>query len=223
MKIKITLLLLINLMATLGYAQYDWTKGILVLKNGDTLVGEIELPMISKNLIAFNGEEKVKFRKDRKSEKVKYDETQVRKVIFKNSDTEIAYFEYVKLSETDKGLFKVITAGKVTLYARSVSVSSGNYMHGGGFGGFNGGGFNGGGFNGVGMWSYSYSDFNEFYALKDSETIASPLITAGISRSFKKRAIDYFYDCPKLVSQLENSTYKKDDIKEVVNFYNKCL
>jgi hypothetical protein len=209
MKTKITLLLLINLTVTLSYGQYDWTEGSLVLKNGDTLIGQIELPMISKNIIAFNGEEKVKFRKDRKSEKVKYDETQVAKVIFKNSDTEIAYFEYVKLSEKEKGLFKVITVGKVTLYARSVSVSSGNYMYGGGF-------------NGGGMWAYSYSDFNEFYALKDSETIASPLITAGIPRSFKKRAIEYFYDCPTLVSKLENGIYLKDDIREVVNFYNKC-
>jgi hypothetical protein len=36
------------------YGQYDWTKGELILKNGDTLKGQIKLPMISKNLIAFN-------------------------------------------------------------------------------------------------------------------------------------------------------------------------
>jgi len=208
MKIKITLLLLINLIVTLSYGQYDWTEGILVLKNGDTLAGQIQLPMISKDLIAFNGEEKVKYRKDRKSDKVKYDESQVSKVIFKNSDTEIAYFEYVKLSEKEKGLFKIIIKGKVTLYARSVSMSSANYMNTGGIG--------------FSMWSYSYYDFNEFYVLKENETIALPLITARISRSFKKRAIEYFYDCPVLISKLEDSTFKKEDVREIVSFYNKC-
>jgi hypothetical protein len=89
MKTKITALLFFNMIAISSYAQYDWTQGQLILKNSDTLVGEIRLPMISKNLVAINGEEKVTFRKDRKSEKTKYSESQVDKVIFRNSDSGI--------------------------------------------------------------------------------------------------------------------------------------
>lgn len=214
MKIKIALSLLFCSMVTLSYGQYDWTEGQLVLKNGDTLRGQIELPMISKDLITFNGTEKVKFRKDRKSDKVKYDESQVAKVIFKNSDTEVAYFEYVQLSEKTKGLFKVITKGKATLYARSVSVSSGNFMQGPSGPGFNS--------PNAGMWVYSFNDFNEFYVLRENESIANPLITARISRSFKKRAIEYFADCPALVTKLEEDIYIKDNVREVVQFYNQC-
>lgn len=210
MNLKITLIVLINFTLTVSYGQYDWTHGTLVFKNGDTIRGEIKLPMISKDIVAFNGEEKIKFRRDRESEKIKYDESQIDKVIFKNSDTEVAFFEYVKLSENKKGLFKIITKGKATLYARSVSISSGTYINGVAMGG------------GSGMWSYSYSDFNEFYILRENEIIASPLITARISRSFKKRAVDYFNDCPTLVSKLEESTLRKEDIREVVSFYNKC-
>tara|TARA_R110001583_G_scaffold35215_4_gene117423 strand:+ start:124 stop:759 length:636 start_codon:yes stop_codon:yes gene_type:complete len=210
MRTKITLLFCL-LTISFTYGQYDWTKGELVLKNGDTLRGQIKLPMISKNLIAFNGEEKVKYRKDRKSKKVKYDETRVEKVIFRNSDTEIAFFEYIQTSKNKKGLFKVISSGKATLYARSVSITSSTPMY---MAGPNGGTWN--------QWNYSFSDFNEFYVSREKEKIASPLITARISSSFKKRAMEYFSDCPKLISKLEKKIYVKDDIKDVVDKYNEC-
>ena len=186
-------------------------KGELVLKNRDTLKGQIKLPMISKNLVAINGKEKIKYRKNRKYKKTKYDENQVRKVIFRNSDTEVAYFEFIQTSEKKKGLFKVISSGKATLYARSVSITNSTPMY---MGGPNGGTWN--------HWNYSFSDFNEFYVLKEDEKIASPLITARISRSFKKRAMEYFFDCPNLVSKLDKRIYVKDDIKDVVDEYNAC-
>ena len=210
MRTKITLLFCL-LTISFSYGQYNWTKGELVLKNGDTLRGQIKLPMISKDLLAFNGKEKVKYRKDRKSKKVKYDETRVKKVIFRNSDTEIAFFEYLQTTKNKKGLFKVISSGKATLYARSVSVTSSTPMY---MGGPNGGTWN--------HWNYSYSDLNEFYVLREKEKIASPLITARISSSFKKRAMEYFSDCSKLISKLEEKIYVKDDIKDVVDEYNQC-
>jgi len=197
-------------MTTCSYGQYDWTEGELVLKNGDTLLGQMKLPIISKNLVAINGKEKVKYRKHRKAKKEKFDETQVEKLIFKNSDFETAYFRYIQTSENKKGLFKIITSGNATLYARNVSVSSGSPSYGGGING------------GFTYWSYSYSNFNEFYVSRKDEKIASPLITARISRSFKKRAMEYFSDCLELVRGLENRVYVKTDIREVVKFYNSC-
>ena len=209
MKINITLFFCI--LTFISYGQYDWTKGALVLNNGDTLKGQIKLPMISKNIIAINGKEKVKYRKDRKSKKVKYDESQVMKVIFKNSDTEIAFFEYIQTSKKKKSLFKVISSGTATLYARSVSITNSTPMY---MAGPNGGTWN--------HWNYSFNDFNEFYVLKENENIASPLITARMSRSFKKRAMEYFSDCSSVVSKLNEKIYIKDDIKEVVDEYNEC-
>lgn len=210
MRTKFTLFFCL-LAVSITYGQYDWTKGELVLKNGDTLKGQIELPMISKNIIAFNGKEKVKYRKDRKSKKVDYDETQVEKVIFRNSDTEIAFFEYIQTSKNTKGLFKVISSGKTTLYARSVSITYSTPMF---MAGPNGGTFN--------HWNYSFSDFNEFYVLREDEETASPLITARLSSSFKKRAMEYFADCPDLVSKLDKKIYIEEDIKVVVVEYNEC-
>lgn len=209
MKLKITLISL--LLTAISYGQYDWTKGELVLKNGDTLKGQIKLPMISKNLIAINGKENVKYRKNRKSKKVKYDETKVKKVIFRNSDTEVAFFEYIQTSKNKKGLFKVISSGKATLYARSVSITSSTPMY---MAGPNGGTWN--------HWNYSFNDFNEFYVLKENEKIALPLVTARVSRSFKKRAMEYFSDCSSVVKKLDKRIYIKNDIKEVVEEYNNC-
>ncbi|MDC6387680.1 hypothetical protein PP182_03240 [Maribacter sp. PR1] len=201
---KYKFLLFLFLSASLSYGQYSWTNGQLVLKNGEILVGQIKLPMISKNLIAFNGKEKVKYRKKRKSKINKFDETQVKSVIFRRSDSEIAYFEYIPISDNKKGLFQVITSGKATLYARSVSVTSAS----GPAGGFQ---------------VYSFNNFNEFYVIREGEELASPMITARLSRSFKKRAMDYFSDCSKLVAKLESKSYNKEDIKKVVEEYNNCL
>ncbi len=159
--------------------------------------------MVSKNLIAFNGKEKVSYRPNRKSKKVKYGAEQVKMVIFKNSDSETAYFEYIPILENKKGLFQVITSGKATLYARSVSVTSAS----GPAGGFQ---------------IYSFNNFNEFYVIREGEELASPMITARLSRSFKKRAMEFFSDCPKVVLKLENRIYKKEDIKSVVDEFNQC-
>lgn len=184
-------------------AQYNWTNGQLVLENGEILEGQIKIPMVSKNLIAFNGKEKVSYRPNRKSKKVKYGAEQVKMVIFKNSDSETAYFEYIPILENKKGLFQVITSGKATLYARSVSVTSAS----GPAGGFQ---------------IYSFNNFNEFYVIREGEELASPMITARLSRSFKKRAMEFFSDCPKVVLKLENRIYKKEDIKSVVDEFNQC-
>lgn len=210
MKLKITFLFCFMTVA-LTYGQYSWTDGELVLKNGTTLKGQIKLPMISKNLIAFNGKEKVNYRKNKKSKKIKYDESQVEKVIVRNPDNEVAYFEYIQTSKRKKGLFKIISSGKATLYARSVSMTSSTPIY---MAGPTGGVWN--------HWVYSFSDFNEFYVLRKNEQIASPLITARISSSFKKRAMEYFEDCPELVSKLDKKTYVKENIKEVVEEYNAC-
>ncbi|WAC02125.1 hypothetical protein N7U66_20505 [Lacinutrix neustonica] len=211
MKLKFTLLLLTFSMS-LSFAQYSWTKGELILKNGTTLTGLIKLPTVSKDLIAFNGKEKVKFKTDKKAKAQKFEETQVNQIVFRNSDTETAIFEYIPISKKRTGIFKIITKGKATLYAKNVSVNNSSgpaYM----------GGVNGG----TPMYyMYSYADFDEFYVLRENEEIASPLITIRPSRSFRHRAKEYFADCTSVVLKLKNKDYRKEDIKEMVEAYNNC-
>ena len=41
-----------------------------------------------------------------------------------------------------------------------------------------------------------------------------------LSKSFKKTAAEFFKDCPSIVEKIENKSYKKDDLEEIVKFYN---
>src|SRR5690606_15019144 len=211
MKYFLTLLVVIA-STSFAHCQYDWSKGELVLKNGTSLNGLIKLPTVSKDLIAINGREKVRFKTNKKSKTEKYDETQVKQIIFRPSDTETAYFEYVPISKNKHGIFKVITRGNATLYGKTVSTTSSAPMYmGGPTGGVH-----------PTHYMYSFNDYNEFYVMRENEAIASPLITVRISRSFKNRAIEYFADCPAIVSKLEEKEYRKEDIKEMIEDYNKC-
>jgi len=170
--------------------------------------------MVSNSLISFSKQEKVQYRNTIESKKTKYDESQVKKVIFTNSDTAVTYFEYLQISKNKKGLLKVISAGKATLYARSVRMSSSTstYM----------GSPSGGFWHNQSNSLNGFKDFNEFYVIREEEKIASPLITAGALRSFRKRAMEYFYDCPILADKIDRGIYFRHNIKAAVDEYNKC-
>ena len=193
-------------------AQYSWTQGQLLLKNGDTLSGEIRLPVVSKNVVNFGGKEKVRYRKTSEAKTTKFKEEDVAKIIF-HKDQNTATFIYVPTSKRKKEIFEIVTRGKATLYARRVSVSGATPMFGAaaatGMGPLN-------------YWSYSFDNYNEFYVMRSGETVASPLITIRLSRSFRKRAIDYFDDCPSLTQKLEQKLYEEEDIKTVIETYNAC-
>ncbi|SFU54050.1 hypothetical protein SAMN05216480_106145 [Pustulibacterium marinum] len=123
--------------------------------------------MISKNYIAYNAKDKVRFRKDKKSKKVKYNENEVSKVIIRILDLKPYLYKYVQVSKKRKELFYIMTSGKVTLYGRDVQTSRPNESN-------------------VGP-NYLSASEHEFYVLREGEPIASPLVTARISRSFKVR------------------------------------
>lgn len=60
-----------------------------------------------------------------------------------------------------------------------------------------------------------------FYVCRQSDAEAFRITSFGnISKNFKKTASEYFKDCPELVKKIEDKTFKKDDIEEVVRFYN---
>jgi hypothetical protein len=170
--------------------------------------------MISHSLITFNKHEKVQYRIDESSKKSKYDESQVKKILFTNSDTAVTYFEYVQISKNKKGLLRVVSTGKATLYARSVRIHNSAPMY--------TGNPNGGAWVNSGFSSNGIKDFNEFYVIKDEEKIASPLITAGAFESFRQRAMEYFYDCPILADKIDRKIYGIHNVKAVVDEYNQC-
>jgi len=203
---KKILCLLCIFLSTYAFSQHSWTEGTLYLKNGTVKTGLLKFPQVSKDLIAFNGKQKVKFKKNKKAKKQKYDHKQVDKVVFSFPDSDEATYVYIAVAKKKYELFEKIVEGKATLYARSVSYTR-TVGH---------------DFMTNQPVFYDFNDYDEFYVKKESENIASPLITLRISRSFKKRAMEYFANCPGLVAKLKDKTYRKEDIKEVVTIYNNC-
>ncbi|MGH1387408.1 hypothetical protein [Kordia sp.] len=203
---KIVLLICI-LVSFQTFAQHGWTEGTLYLKNGTAKNGLIKFPRVSKDLISFSGKQKVKFKKNKKAKKEKFDHKQVDKIVFTYEDSQTAVYRYIAVSNKKHELFKVITKGTTTLYARSVSYTSSPAV------------FHPGTMQPI---MYDFNDFDEFYVLKKGEKIALPLITIRISRSFKKRAMEYFADCPRVVAKLKDKTYRKEDVETVVKAYNNC-
>ncbi|MEZ4852991.1 hypothetical protein [Flavobacterium sp.] len=56
---------------------------------------------------------------------------------------------------------------------------------------------------------------------KQTEDVAEKCAAFGyIGNSFKKFINNYFKDCQKLISKVENKEFKKKNLEEIVEFYN---
>ncbi|VAV86207.1 hypothetical protein MNBD_BACTEROID02-243 [hydrothermal vent metagenome] len=198
------ILILSFLTFSISYGQYDWTPGKLVLKNGQTLKGLIKLPSGSNSFISM-GKSKLQFKKNKKSSKKKFGETQVNKVFFFGiSNSEIGYYEYVAISRKRKALFKLIINGKAKLYTRTVRVTT-----------------NIGFQDKDNLYGQSrYAEVKEFYVIRERETVATRLIGSKSLNSFKQHALNYFSDCKDLSSYISDDLYEEYDIRELINDYN---
>ncbi|WJS95096.1 hypothetical protein NYQ10_01280 [Flavobacterium johnsoniae] len=117
-------------------------------------------------------------------------------------------YKYKKEVDGFHKWLKVLIEGKVSLYKYDMS-------------GFNFGTIPGSGFSGMGMASTPVT----YYYVARGEDFEVSIITSlgNISKNFKKTASDYFKDCPVLVEKVNAKEFKKDDIFQVVKFYNtKC-
>ncbi|MEM6718329.1 MAG: hypothetical protein AAF611_03340 [Bacteroidota bacterium] len=206
---KKLLFLLCFIISIHAFGQHTWTEGTLHLNNGIVKKGLIIFPQVSKDLILFPKKQRVLFKANKKAKKEKYDHKNVEKVVFINADKEAEEYIYIPVSKKRHELFKKIVEGKATLYSRIVAYTEGS--------------------SGEQELSFTddfvmtdLNDYGEFYVLREGEKIASPLITLRLSRSFKKRAMEYFSDCPEIVAKLKDKTFRQEDIKEVVTMYNQC-
>ena len=183
----------------LSFSQYTWTDGEVILKNGEIISGEIKIPVVSKDLVHFNGKSKVRVKSKLNGDKEVFDENEIELIRFKYSQSEIAHYKYIPVSTNKKEIFCVVITGTVTLYGRAVRMTSSS----------------------PGIMTF-YS-LNEFYAQRRGEDIATPLKTARPSKSFRNRAIEYFHDCPTIVYKLKSKKPSTDKIVSIVKEYNECV
>lgn len=191
-------------MASTSFAQNGWISGEIFLKNGDSKSGLVKISKVSKDLIAIGGDQVVRFKPAKKGKKKKYRAPEIDHIILNEAGGAYnGFYEYVNVSDSRKELFRAVVTGKAILYQRNVTMTSSS-----------------GGANGM-MMTSSY-EVAEFYVLREGETLAMPLITGRISKSFRYRAVNFFADCPALVKKIENKTYRKKHVEQAVRAYNNC-
>ncbi len=217
---KYLLIFLVLFSANMVIAQYGWTEVELHLKNGKVLNGEAKLTMMSAGINM--GKEKLKFRDKNKKNKSKHLPEEVDFAVFtinykekidgeKFERTRIEKYipVYINQRQTRMGFVELMVDGKLKLVGRTVSVQTG-----GGFmpatGAPNSAPIYQPGFMGI---------HNQVMILREGE---KPEVFNQVSllKSFKNRAMDYFEDCPVLKTKLENKDFVKEDLQDIVKFYN---
>jgi hypothetical protein len=190
--VKSVIVLSCLVMTTLGFSQNN--KCIIYFKDNTKVEGLGKLKM----------DGQVKFRLNEDSEKVFYEPKFIDRV--EMNEGRLVTYKYKKIDDFGSEWLEVLVDGKACLYTNSITYNNPSM----GMGGMNGGmGFSGGG-------TVTY-----YYANHTGENTVYRIATyGGISRRFKKTGANFFKDCPTIVEKIENGTYKKDDLEQIVKFYN---
>ena len=204
------------------FAQYGWTKAEVTLKNGTVLKGEASLGMMSNGINL--AKEKLKFRKSKKAKgkKSKYLPKEIEQVIFtvtykekvgrkkvEKTRTETYIPVFLNKKQSKLGFVELLVDGELRLVGRTVAVQSG--------GGWN---HSTGAPGTAPVYVPGYmGSHNQVMFLKAGE---KPKIfnQVSLTKSFRKRAMDYFKDCPKLKNKIDKKEFEKEDLQTIVKFYN---
>jgi hypothetical protein len=194
---KTMLIIGIILFSLNSNSQKKTTK--LYLTNGDTIQGLAKITAFGK----------IKFRYNKKSKKKIYLPNQLIKFDLNEHDSKNTYaYKYIQGNQrsTKRKLMILITAGKIDLYRITTTTTSAPMA---------------GSFGGMGGMVMSFT-MDSYYVSRDDSDMVTKLTSRGtlFEKNFKKAASEYFKDCKSLVNKIQNKTYKKRDIEEIVEYYN---
>ena len=189
-------------------AQDEYLKGELYLSNGTIKSGYLQLPVITANTVSLKGREKIKFKENWSSKEFdKYFEKDVDSLVLSDG----RFYEFIPIRNKRKTLCMLLSTGKQRLYSRYVANVSSHTISGAST------------HSSMVTMRTSTNYPQEFYALKEGASIASPLVKYGpLGVTFKRYAISYFKDCKSIVAKIRNKTYQKEDILEMISEYEGC-
>ncbi|WP_047545187.1 hypothetical protein [Psychroserpens sp. Hel_I_66] len=210
------------LFANMAFAQYSWTDAEVHTKDGKVFDGEAKLTMISQGINL--SKEKLKYRTKSKKNKTKFQPTDIDYVIFTINYRERVNGERIVKTRTEKyipvflnnkqtriGFVELMVDGNLQLVGRTVRVqNAGTWQPGvAGPSGLSAP---------VYMPGYMGSH-NQVMILREG---SKPQIfnQVSLTKSFRKRAMEYFEDCPVLKAKIEKKEFVKEDLQDIVNFYN---
>lgn len=198
--IKKSVVLLVLLISSSAFSQKE--RCTVYFKDGKT----------SEGLGKLKPDGNIKFRLNKDSESEIYQKNLIDKAAI-NQNGRVEIYKFKKVKEDFPIWMKVIVEGKVSLYTNDVTGYNFNTAGGNAMGGFGGMSYGGGG--GTVIF---------YYVNHDGEDEVFKITSVGnISKNFKNAASYFFKDCPALVEKIQNKTYKKGDLEEMVKYYNsKC-
>ena len=216
---RLTLVFIISITFTQLYAQYGWTDAVVHLKNGKTLKGEASIPMMSAGINL--KKEQLKYRATRKGKKTKYAPEEIDSAIFtivykervngkRIQKTRVETYIPIFLNEkkTKQGFAEILVEGKLRLVGRTVMVQNAGTWQ------------NTGAPGSAPTYVPGYMGSHNQVMLFREGRKAQVFNQVSLSKSFRKRAMEYFSDCPSLQAKLNNKEYKKEDLQAIVRYYN---
>ena len=201
--IRIYFLFVVFSFAQICFAQYDdWSFAEIYLKDGTVLKGQGRIPITQSGSKLTMSKEKLRYRVDASGSK-KIDPKDIEKIYFNvqpekgvktkrvvKGDPKLFIIIYKNDKKSKLGFAELLIDGKVKLVKRKVKIMSNNMI----------------------------SEFNEYLFVKDNgkATVFSKLEL----KSFKKRASEFFKDCPSLVKKINKKTFGRRDLIEIAQYYN---
>ena len=189
------------------YAQK--VKTILHFKTGDSIVG------FSKGI----NYESIKFSIDKKGGYKKADIENIDKVILYYKEGKEEYHHlYVKKKKKEEEFFaRLVSKGIINhyIYSSNFSQTYASYKK-----------INVGNGTVINQTTYNNTthNLNLFYLKKKNDKYSAYISDIYYSifgeKKFRKNAIPFFNDCPKLVKKIKSKEFKKSDIIEIIEFYN---
>ena len=202
---KLLLLIVILFGINSAFAQYGWTKAQVFLKTGEVKSGEAFLPLQPYNAITISSNEMVKFRTAKKAKKEKFKPNQVDSILFNVNDRIDKYITtYITKKKKRLAFVHLIMEGNVSLIGRTEKTNMQTSRH-----------------NDVDPWDIekpalsNYFNHNRLLLIKDGKVLEQIKI-----KGFRKRAMEFFSECEKLVKKIDNKELKKEDLIEITEFYN---
>ena len=203
----------------LANAQYSWTDAVLTMEDGKVKTGQVKLPLEGNNMSFNFNFQRLKFRSGKKSKAKKIKAQAVKDIVFTinykekvngkrvKKTKEVTYVPIViKRKKSGKETYRFmeeIVKGPLSLYGKTVTGSVN-----------------------VGMAPYNpgvtmthWYNHNQLYFKKGDE-LPKAFNHISLSKSFKNRVIEYVKECPTLVTKLSEKEFKKEDMKEIAEFYN---
>lgn len=137
----------------------------------------------------------IKFQKEIKGKKTKYGYKAVKKILFRNN---IYEFKVREGGIYTPKLYKLQIKGKVNLY-RFDFIRTSRFE----------------------TFTMEGSEV-EYSVCKNNSDVVTVFSAngIGIERSFRKKAISFFDDCPEVIEKIKNKIWKMNDLPQIVSYYN---